>query len=71
MILQQVNCVEIHNKVLQCEQSMQQAWVIQEMNLILWTNCEFSVCWGDSIDTCLRKMCCKAVNWIEMAQDRF
>jgi hypothetical protein len=26
---------------------------------------------GDSIDTCLRKMCCKAVNWIEMAQDRF
>jgi len=70
MILQQVNCVEIHSKGVQCEQSMQQAWVTQKMNLILWTTFEFSMC-GDSIETCLSKMCCKAVSCIEMAQDRF
>jgi len=27
MILRQVNCVEIYNKIVQCKQSMQQAWV--------------------------------------------
>ena len=70
MILWQVNCVEIYNKRVQYEQSMQQAWMTQEMNLIFWTTFEFSMC-GDSIETCLRKICCKAVNWIEMAQDRF
>ena len=69
-ILQQVNCVEIYNKRVQCEQSMQQAWVTQEMNVILWTTFEFSI-YGDSIETCLRKMCCKAVSWIEVAQDGF
>jgi hypothetical protein len=37
MILGQVNLVEIYNKRVQCEQSMQQAWVTQERNLILWT----------------------------------
>jgi hypothetical protein len=70
MILQQVNCVELYNKRVQCEQSIQQAWVTQEMNLIMWTNFEFSI-YGDSTETWLRKMCCKTVNWIEMAQDRF
>ena len=49
---------------------MQQAWVTQEMNLILWTTYEFSIC-VDNIEICLKKMCCKAVSWTEMAQDRF
>ena len=64
MILRHVNCVEAYNKRVQCVQSMQQAWVTQEMNLTLWTTCEISVCggwyWNMSEE-----------NSIEMAQDGF